>query len=426
MSTPLVSRRDVESVSVLRFEVHELDDEQMVTAVGPQLRAAIAGVGGRCVVLDLQNVRFMSAAGRGQLVRAYRQVQRINLRLHLINIDPAVRELLTLNRFEQFMEFVELDDLLEKERERTSVPLSADEAVRQSFLHAILDDPEADAPRLIFADWLEEHGDPRGEFIHLQYRLEREPEHPQRVAWGKREMELWDEHEHEWVGPLVPVIDVPIFRRGFLDEAVLRAELFLDHSGYLFEHAPIRRLQFRRVHTGEMPLIAATSALEHLTGLGFQRTSLTAADMQALASSPHLGRLTSLSLEANNLGPVWMGPLLAIAAPLRELNLGRTRLSAASLAELLASPLMPGLTTLGLAGNGLDDDAMSLLAQSPSVAGLKSLDLSANRLTDAGAKALIASPHLGPDVSLRLTDNSGLSQAVHRRLRARFGAGGEG
>src|SRR5262249_49325190 len=156
--------------SVLRFEVDELDEEQMVTAVAPQLRAAIAGVGGRCLVLDLQNVRFMSAAGRGLLVRAYQQVHRINRPLHLINIDPPVRELLTLNHFEQFMELVELDDLLEQERERTSVPLSADEAVRQSFLQAILDDPEADAPRLIFADWLEEHGDPRGEFIHLQYR----------------------------------------------------------------------------------------------------------------------------------------------------------------------------------------------------------------------------------------------------------------
>lgn len=30
------------------------------------------------------------------------------------------------------------------------------------FLRAIIDDPDDDGPRLIYADWLEERGDPRG------------------------------------------------------------------------------------------------------------------------------------------------------------------------------------------------------------------------------------------------------------------------
>lgn len=33
------------------------------------------------------------------------------------------------------------------------------------FLAAIIADPKNDVPRLIYADWLEERGDPRGEFI---------------------------------------------------------------------------------------------------------------------------------------------------------------------------------------------------------------------------------------------------------------------
>ena len=36
------------------------------------------------------------------------------------------------------------------------------------FLQAIADAPDDDAPRLIFADWLEERGDPRCELIRLQ------------------------------------------------------------------------------------------------------------------------------------------------------------------------------------------------------------------------------------------------------------------
>lgn len=43
----------------------------------------------------------------------------------------------------------------------------------KGFLHAIADNLFDDAPRLIFADWLEEHDDPdRAEFIRVQCELE--------------------------------------------------------------------------------------------------------------------------------------------------------------------------------------------------------------------------------------------------------------
>ena len=40
-----------------------------------------------------------------------------------------------------------------------------------AFLAAICDEPADDAIRLAFADWLEERGDPRGEFIRVQVEL---------------------------------------------------------------------------------------------------------------------------------------------------------------------------------------------------------------------------------------------------------------
>ena len=41
-----------------------------------------------------------------------------------------------------------------------------------AFLQAILETPDDDTPRLIYADWLDEHGDvARAEFIRLQCRL---------------------------------------------------------------------------------------------------------------------------------------------------------------------------------------------------------------------------------------------------------------
>jgi uncharacterized protein (TIGR02996 family) len=39
------------------------------------------------------------------------------------------------------------------------------------FLRAIREQPDDDAPRLIYADWLEERGDPRGEYLRLWCRV---------------------------------------------------------------------------------------------------------------------------------------------------------------------------------------------------------------------------------------------------------------
>jgi uncharacterized protein (TIGR02996 family) len=45
----------------------------------------------------------------------------------------------------------------------------------QAFLAAIAAEPEDDVSKLVYADWLDEHDDPRGEFIRLQYELEKYP-----------------------------------------------------------------------------------------------------------------------------------------------------------------------------------------------------------------------------------------------------------
>src|SRR5262245_12456619 len=42
-----------------------------------------------------------------------------------------------------------------------------------SFLRAIFHQPNDDAQRLIYADWLEERGDPRAEFLRLEVELQR-------------------------------------------------------------------------------------------------------------------------------------------------------------------------------------------------------------------------------------------------------------
>jgi len=66
---------------------------------------------------------------------------------------------------------------------------------------AILDDPDDIAAHAAYADWLTQQGDPRGEFIQVQLALEDESRSAdERRQLQRRETELLQAHEAEWVG----------------------------------------------------------------------------------------------------------------------------------------------------------------------------------------------------------------------------------
>src|SRR5262249_25046079 len=102
----------------------------------------------------------------------------------------------------------------------------------KAFLQAVLDKPDDDAPRLIYADWLEEHGDgPRAEFIRLQCQLARRDEFdPDWRALNARAFSLLDAYS-EWWQPEIPRKvreDRLSFRRGFFSVLCQKVEDWLD------------------------------------------------------------------------------------------------------------------------------------------------------------------------------------------------------
>ena len=116
------------------------------------------------------------------------------------------------------------------------------------LLQAILEQPDDDAPRLVFADWLEEHGEPvRAEFIRRQCQLANVPEYD--ALWQQtyhRERQWLSGHKMNLPEPALPEgLRWPPFgyRRGFLSELDVRDfGLFLAHAAELFQHAPIEAL----------------------------------------------------------------------------------------------------------------------------------------------------------------------------------------
>ena len=103
-------------------------------------------------------------------------------------------------------------------------------ADREAFVREIAEHLDDDAPRLIFADWLEERGDPQGQFIRLQCELERTSDRERRSILIRHETDLLREHRDEWLRPFGGALVRGVFRRGMLDQAEVESQTAVNCS----------------------------------------------------------------------------------------------------------------------------------------------------------------------------------------------------
>src|SRR5271166_6206709 len=126
-----------------------------------------------------------------------------------------------------------------------------------AFLEAIVAHPDDDTPRLVYADWLEERGDPRGAFIRAQCALERlGADDPRRAALEDEADELLETHQDDWLSPFPGRTDELQFRRGFVELLVVDSESLLSSADKWFRTFPLRRLTVR-LSPRSMPALAA-------------------------------------------------------------------------------------------------------------------------------------------------------------------------
>jgi uncharacterized protein (TIGR02996 family) len=220
--------------------------------------------------------------------------------------------------------------------------LSPDEA---ALLKAVCADRDNDLPRLVYADWLDDHGRPeRAEFIRLQVRAAAQPGDHTRYHVEPRVAELLTTHSGAWSREL-PKWAVnktfPEFVRGFIERFTFPAAQFLRHGPQLLDRTPVRGLQLWEV--GRV--------------------------VEELTLCPWVREVPDISLK---------GTLPDTGAVVR----------------LASADWLVGTRRLNLAGNGLGDPAARALASCPRLAGLEALDLSDNPLTPAAVEWLLASPHL--------------------------------
>jgi len=70
----------------------------------------------------------------------------------------------------------------------------------EALIREVAENPELDAPRMVYADWLEERGDPRAEFLRLECEFNKfEFDHSAVVDLKRDLLRIWSQHDcPEW------------------------------------------------------------------------------------------------------------------------------------------------------------------------------------------------------------------------------------
>jgi len=286
-------------------------------------------------------------------------------------------------------------------------------AIDRALFAQLLEHPDDDAPRLVYADVLSGAGDPRGELIALQCRLAATPDDGARRRIRIAENKLLAAHGPAWEREVREAVGDEIFeltwRRGFIHHLTTRFEA-LDHVAAVVEAAPLLRSW---TATSLQPLrdvesLAVLFAVPAFAQLDTLHVGLPVGNSLAfaVAESPHLHGLRSLTVEGSELPfdladpdsvPLDAEGVRALSqAPtlsnLRSLGLAQDEVDAVAV-EALADARF-ALERFTLRSLAFDDEAALVLATRPEFGSLRHLELRFSSMTARGAAALAGSSSL--------------------------------
>lgn len=272
---------------------------------------------------------------------------------------------------------------------------------RQAFLNAIIDRPDDDLLRLVFADFLEENGDPdRAEFVRLQIeQAGARPDDPMRMERERRIVELQFDNGPDWRIP--DLKGKQEFRRGFVELVSTTAERLFGLPGETFDSAPVRDLRVwnARNYLEDVAYLPWTRRAERLD---LRNSDLGTGDrMHQFFSRAELDRLRLLSLRNNILWAedleilfrAWTGFRRLVGLDLSGNPLGDDGV------RVLAGQPLPDLRALVFRTDDLQfadclhADGTVALANANWLRGLEELDLRGHHLGDAGFAELVSSPN---------------------------------
>jgi uncharacterized protein (TIGR02996 family) len=261
-----------------------------------------------------------------------------------------------------------------------------------ALLAAIGENPADDTPRLVFADWLDDHADAfpapdavraRAAFIRDDVTCSRLDEYdPARLRWEliekpRREREKWVRGAIP-SALLAPTAPGPFFRRGFPWCISFTPSQFLANAERFLPEVPAPTLSYSSRDAAADALFRSP-LFARVAGLHLRGTHLRPATVQLLSDSPH-------------------------AAALEEVSVAPGGLEGAAVRTLLRSGLFTRLTRLALGGRvPVGSLAVSDMRQAKR-GRLRELNLTASGLTGINVERLLTAPPMQNLVRLSLAE----------------------
>jgi uncharacterized protein (TIGR02996 family) len=346
-------------------------------------------------------------------------------------------------------------------------------AERESLLAAIRESADDDTPRLVFADWLDEHGEPDlAAFIRLEIERDRLPRSdPQWNLLNEQARSLRKKVPADFraAGALY------LTRRGFPYDVQTSLVELRDGIDRLGPYTPRLKLLLggdtaaeqeaeEAYARGGLDLLGeafqqlfASPWVRNWESLEMQNLRLTADRALAMTAPGNLTRLEVLHLQdtaddeavrvlgSANLPRLWAFEIFEVR---RRTGWDDPLLTPAVVGIILESPLLDRLEHLSLCGNWLGNDQLRAIAGSPRMAGLKSFYPWPVAGSTDGLLAILRSPNLAgltwlnlsriglepeivellerPEVLPNLTRldiDDETEPVIHERLSKRFGKG---
>jgi uncharacterized protein (TIGR02996 family) len=261
-----------------------------------------------------------------------------------------------------------------------------------ALLAAVIANPADDLPRLVYADWIEENGEPdRAAFIRGQVELARTPPwEPLAVRarlatpalatgrpWYSWLPDLGDQASLAWDREHA-------FRRGFGWGLAVRFPRALADAGEgVFAAAPVGRLALWPATLDDWRAVARCPWLVRVTAVNFAGLVLPNEPLWLFGESPHATGLTEIEFER------------ADSPGMPEV-----------VARLMQSPIGPRLTRLSFRnGPGAVEDMIDALAAGDVPARLNRLDLVGGNLTRPALRRLLELPASRSLTELGLENN---------------------
>lgn len=285
-----------------------------------------------------------------------------------------------------------------------------------AFLQEIQSDPEDIVPRLVYADWLEENGDPLADLIRVQCQLADLPvDSPDRAELVQQERELLIEHRQKIVEPLQKFSPHALeVNRGFVESIRLDADVLIQNADEIVRLLPGLCSLTIRKSGKHLDDLVKLPQLEHIKSLSLGMAGLQNGGVQKLLSSPHWSGLVELNLRGNGLSLIglrWLSECEAMAG-IRRLELSNNDITSQGLAHIRKSEHFQNLQHLALAECRISQIVEGLRGQG--LPNLESLDLTHTGLGDSTTARLIET-----DRSYRtliLNKNSEFGKAAVTRL----------